>query len=83
MIVGISTSFTGNAIGGLPYTIAGGGSSSLYGGMIAYNDSDSDLSATPNATTTNIIIYSGSDTNAATSPTSTMGILRISGTYFV
>jgi hypothetical protein len=82
IIVGITTTFTSNAIGGLPYTVAGGGSSSLYGGMIAYNDSDSDLSATLNAASTNILIYSGSDTNAATSPTSTMGILRISGTYF-
>ena len=82
-IVVIDSNFTSAAIGGLPYTVAGGGVSSIYGGNAVFNDNSSTLFSTPTAGSTTVLIYSGSNTANLTPPITSMAILRISGTYFV
>jgi hypothetical protein len=79
----IDSNFTSAAIGGLPYTVAGGGVSSIYGGNAVFNDNSSTLFSTPTAGSTTVLIYSGSNTANLTPPITSMAILRISGTYFV
>ena len=79
----VDTNFTSNTIGGLPFTIAGGGSSSIYGGTIAINNSTNNVVTSVSAGSTTIVFYTGGDATAPYLPTTTNATFRVSFTYFV
>ena len=82
MVSQITTSFTSYSIGGLPYTIGGSDSvSSITGASIVFNNSQTNIFGRMDANTTVIAFCSNSITTSTLPPTTTMGVLRMSGTY--
>jgi hypothetical protein len=80
----ISTNFTSNAIGGLPFTIGGSGSpTSVLGGLIVFNASETNIIGRMDTAVTTISFFSDNIVSSALIPTTTMEILRMSGTYRV
>ena len=80
----ISTTFTSNTIGGLPFTIGGSGSpSSVQGGLIVFNASATNMIGRMDTAVTSISFFSDTTLSNTLAPTTTMSILRMSGTYRV
>jgi hypothetical protein len=80
----ISTNFTGFDIGGLPFTIGGGGSPSGVVGLISIaNTGSAALVGFTSSGTTAIRLCSDNNITNTTAPTTTMGTLRMFGTYRV
>ena len=80
----ISTNFTSSDIGGLPFTIGGGGSPSGIVGLFSVaNSSSGTLVARLDAATTTIKTYSDNNVNNPIAPSTAMLTLRVFGTYRV
>jgi hypothetical protein len=83
-VVSIETNFTGSSIAGLPFTVGGNATnSSLYGGMVVFNNSSSTLACTPSIGSTIIAFYFGSNISNPAGLSTSMQTLRISGAYRV
>jgi hypothetical protein len=84
LIAQISSNFTNNAIGGLPFTVGGSGSpSGVSGNINVANDNTANLVAFISVGSNSVSTYSDHSTINAISPTTGMGILRMFGTYRV
>jgi hypothetical protein len=84
LIASISSNFTNNAIGGLPFTVGGSGSpSGVSGNINVANDNTANLVAFISVGSNSLSTYSDHNTNSPISPTTGMGILRMFGTYRV
>jgi hypothetical protein len=80
----ISTNFTSFDIGGLPFTVGGGGSPSGIVGLFSVaNSSSGTLVARLDAATTTIKTYSDNNVNNPIAPSTAMLTLRVFGTYRV
>jgi hypothetical protein len=80
----ISTNFTSFDIGGLPFTIGGGGSPSGVVGLISIaNTGSATLVGFTSSGSTAIRLCSDNNITNTTAPTTTMGTLRMFGTYRV
>jgi hypothetical protein len=80
----ISTNFTSFDIGGLPFTIGGGGSPSGVVGLISVaNTGSATLVGFTSSGSTAIRLCSDNNITNTTAPTTTMGTLRMFGTYRV
>jgi hypothetical protein len=84
-VFGVTTNFTANSIGGLPFTcVVNNAFTSLMGGSIVLTSSiiGAPIVATPLNGNTNINFYEGASTGTAHLPNSVNASYRINGFYF-
>jgi hypothetical protein len=84
LIASISSNFTSNAIGGLPFTVGGATAlSGISGNINVANNNTSNLTANIEVGGTAVAFYTDHNTSNLALPSTTMGILRMFGTYRV
>jgi hypothetical protein len=84
LIASISSNFTSNAIGGLPFTVGGAAAlSGISGNINVANNNTSNLTANIEVGGTAVAFYTDHNTSNLALPSTTMGILRMFGTYRV
>ena len=78
----VTTNFSSNAIGGLPFTVSGATTTSgISGGCIVFNSGASTLSATPVMDATTINFYTSANSANTGGLTTTNNVLRFSFVY--
>lgn len=80
----VTTNFTGNRLGGLPFTVAGSTSiSSVYAGANVINEGSASLICSPASGTTEIAFYTDNQSFNTGGLTTTNSVFRASFSYFV
>jgi hypothetical protein len=84
LIATISSNFTDNFIGGLPFIVGGlNNISGISGSINVANNSSTTLTANIECAGTSVRFYDGNSTATQVPPTTAMGTLRMFGTYRV
>lgn len=80
----VTTNFTGNRLGGLPFTVAGSTSiSSVYAGANVINEGSTSLICSPASGTSEIAFYTDNLSYSTGGLTTTNDVFRTSFSYFV